>query len=151
MIVLFFNSDASGQNKIRNLWKWSSVFIFNSSNRETLVEKKITTLRWPFKEPWKSEVRPSVSIDSSLAPLSMRYSTTSRWPQLDAKINEMLAKLEGSNWRIKQYHTLFIEVYKTKNARGSSYIPLPENILTLNTNNQMVDYFTLTNQGFTTL
>ena len=38
----------------------------------------------------------------------------------------MLGKLQGSNWRIKQYHTLFIEVYKTKNARGSSYIPLPE-------------------------
>ena len=53
--------------------------------------------------------------------------------ELDAKISEMLGKLQGSNWRIKQYHTLFIEVYKTKNARGSSYIPLPENILTLNT------------------
>jgi hypothetical protein len=34
--------------------------------------------------------------------------------ELDAKISEMLAKLQGSNWRIKQYHTLFIEVYKTK-------------------------------------
>ena len=45
--------------------------------------------------------------------------------ELDIKINERLDKLSGSGWRIKQYHTLFIEVYKIKDARGSSYIPTP--------------------------
>ena len=45
--------------------------------------------------------------------------------ELEEKIDNAMAKLEGSGWHVKQYHTLFIEVYKIKEARGASYIPTP--------------------------
>ena len=45
--------------------------------------------------------------------------------ELEGKIDNAITKLEGSGWHVKQYHTLFIEVYKIKEARGASYIPTP--------------------------
>jgi hypothetical protein len=45
--------------------------------------------------------------------------------ELEEKIDKAMEKLEGSGWHVKHYHTLFIEVYKIKEARGASYIPTP--------------------------
>jgi hypothetical protein len=40
-----------------------------------------------------------------------------------------MEKLEGSGWHVKHYHTLFIEVYKIKEAREHHTYQHQPNIL----------------------
>ena len=44
---------------------------------------------------------------------------------LEEEIASRITHLTGSAWRIKQFESLKIEVYRTKPPRGSSYIPTP--------------------------
>lgn len=44
---------------------------------------------------------------------------------LEEAIDIQATHVVGSGWRIKQFQSLKIEIYKTKPARGSSYIPTP--------------------------